>query len=71
MSALLTAAELADVYGVHVDTIRNKARIGAIPAHRLTEGADWRFDLEEVRAATKPSDDPWAQPAQSIRAKRK
>ena len=71
MTALLTAEELASYYGVHPETIRIRARAGKIPAHRLDANADWRFDLDEVRAATKPSDDPWAQSPASARARRK
>ncbi len=68
---MLTAAELAAHYGVTAGTIRIRAQTGAIPGHRLSARSQWRFDLEEVREATKPSEDIWAQPAASVRARRK
>jgi len=46
---LLTAAELAEVLAVNVQTIRDLANERRIPAFRVAR--DWRFRLTEVLAA--------------------
>ena len=51
------------------ETVRVKARAGVIPGFKW--GREWRFYPSQVREALQPSTDPWAQPAASIRARRK
>lgn len=42
----LGASEVADMLGVHVETIRRMARNGEIPAFKV--GKDWRFNTTEM-----------------------
>lgn len=65
----LSAEQVAAHFGVTAETVRAKARADVIPGYRL--GRTWRFDLDEVKAALKPSTDPWAQSPQSVNARRK
>jgi excisionase family DNA binding protein len=46
---LLTAAELADLIGLPLQSVWRAARLGRIPSYRL--GQLWRFDLSEVLVA--------------------
>lgn len=62
----LTAKELAAELGMHVTTIRAKAKTGEIPAVRI--GRSWRFYLADVKAP-KPAPDVWAQPARARRGR--
>lgn len=55
---LLSAQDLSPLIGMSPDWIREQARRGKLPAHRL--GRSWRFNPEEVIEATKPNDNPWA-----------
>jgi hypothetical protein len=48
---LLSAAELADALGQHVNIVRNKAKAHVIPSYWI--GGEWRFKLSEVLAATR------------------
>jgi excisionase family DNA binding protein len=46
---LVTTTELAQVLGVHCQTVYTLVRTGRIPAIRL--GAQYRFDIDAVKAA--------------------
>lgn len=45
---LLTATEVARLYGVNVKTVSNWARTGALPA--IKPGGHWRFRAADVKA---------------------
>jgi excisionase family DNA binding protein len=45
-----TAEEAAAYLRYRAETLRNLARLGRIPAVRLIEGGEWRFDPDEIAA---------------------
>ena len=47
----LKAVEAADLIGVGLDTIRNYAKQGLIPAYRTPGGKDLRFKRTDLDAA--------------------
>jgi excisionase family DNA binding protein len=50
MSQKLTVKQLAERWGLHIDTVYDWARRGKIPAIKLSRSkrGDWRFDLEQI-----------------------
>jgi excisionase family DNA binding protein len=69
----LDARELAEELRVSKITIYRMAHAGLIPSYNVGIGKkrrNLRFDLAAVLEAMKPSEDPWAQPDRSRRARR-
>lgn len=56
MSKILTTEELAAELKLSVDSVRLMAREGEIPAMKMKR--QWRFDLEEVKAALRTNGAP-------------
>ena len=49
---MLTTTELGDALGIAKSTVLKLAKAGSIPAYKLdNDRGDYRFDLEEVKAA--------------------
>lgn len=44
----LKVADVVTMTGYSADKIRRWAKNGTIPAFRYADGADWRFDADEV-----------------------
>jgi len=45
--AYLTAAEVADLFKINVETVYDLVRAGKLPATKI--GGQWRFDDAEIR----------------------
>lgn len=45
---VLDAAQVSDLLGMHVDTVRRLSRQGEIPAHRVPGGRTFRYFKDEV-----------------------
>lgn len=66
MSDLLTVKELAAELRMSVWTVYRKANTGEIPGIRFGKRGVWRFDLEDVRAASTPKPhNSWEQPSRA------
>lgn len=54
---VVDAAELAEILGLHVDTVRNRAeQLGGVRVLTGEKGRPrWRFDLDRVLAAHRPA----------------
>ncbi len=59
MKTVLTAQEVSELLGMHIDTVRRLARQGVLPAHRMPGGRWFKFLTDELIAWLK------AQPATS------
>jgi|TARA_R110000787_G_scaffold233004_1_gene340015 excisionase family DNA binding protein len=58
MEMLLTSSELGKQIGIAKNTILRMANAGKIPAFKLdNDRGDFRFDLEEVKAALRANVD--------------
>lgn len=73
MLRLMKTREAANYLQIHIETLREKARNGEIPAERLGKTGDWRFrknDLDEwLQKSVKPDDSAGslAQEAESVK----
>lgn len=55
---MLTTSQLAEELGLSKMTVLRLANAGKIPAYRIDNGrGDFRFDLEEVKAAMRVAPD--------------
>ena len=55
---MLTSSQLAEELGLSKMTVLRLANAGKIPAYRIDNGrGDFRFDLEEVKAAMRVAPD--------------
>ena len=54
MERMITTREVAEVLGVHIETVRNWVRKGKLRAYRVSGRGRLRFDPADVRAVLKP-----------------
>lgn len=55
---MLTSSQLAEALGLSKMTVLRLANAGKIPAYKIDNGrGDFRFDLEEVKAAMRVAPD--------------
>ena len=54
MERMMTTREVAEVVGVHIETVRGWVRKGKLRAYRVSGRGRLRFDPADVRAVLKP-----------------
>ena len=54
MERMITTREVAEVLGVHIETVRGWVRKGKLRAYRVSGRGRLRFDPADVRAVLKP-----------------
>ena len=53
---MLTSTELGKALGMAKSTVLKLANVGKIPALKINDRGDYRFDLDEVKGALRATD---------------